>query len=81
MIEAEVLDESLGYVGKITKVNVEPITDLLDKGYIPVVSTVGCDSDGNIYNINADTAAAQIAGEMKAESLISNDGYMRNTSG
>ena len=61
MIEAEVLDESLGYVGKITKVNVEPITDLLDKGYIPVVSTVGCDSDGNIYNINADTAAAQIA--------------------
>ena len=71
MIEAEVLDESLGYVGKITKVNVEPITDLLDKGYIPVVSTVGCDSDGNIYNINADTAAAQIAGEMKAESLIS----------
>lgn len=71
MIEAEVLDESLGYVGKITNVNVEPITDLLDKGYIPVVSTVGCDSDGNIYNINADTAAAQIAGEMKAESLIS----------
>lgn len=71
MIEAEVLDESLGYVGKITKVNVEPITDLLDKGYIPVVSTVGCDSNGNIYNINADTAAAQIAGEMKAESLIS----------
>ena len=71
MIEAEVLDESLGYVGKITKVNVEPITDLLDKGYIPVVSTVGCDSDGNIYNINADTAEAQIAGEMKAESLIS----------
>lgn len=71
MIEAEVLDESLGYVGKITKVNVEPITDLLDKGYIPVVSTVGCDSDGNIYNINADTAAAQIAGKMKAESLIS----------
>ena len=71
MIEAEVLDESLGYVGKITKVNVEPITDLLDKGYIPVVSTVGCDSDGNIYNINADTAAAQIAGKMKAESFIS----------
>ena len=71
MIEAEVLDESLGYVGKRTRVNVEPRTDLLEKGYVPVVSTVGCDSDGNIYNINADTAAAQIAGEMKAESLIS----------
>lgn len=49
----------------------EPITDLLEKGYIPVVSTVGCDKSGNVYNINADTAAAQIAGAMKAESLIS----------
>lgn len=71
MIEAEVKDERLGFVGKITSVNVEPITDLLEKGYIPVVSTVGCDKSGNVYNINADTAAAQIAGAMKAESLIS----------
>ena len=71
MIEAEAKDEKLGFVGKITNVNVEPITDLLEKGYIPVVSTVGCDKSGNVYNINADTAAAQIAGAMKAESLIS----------
>ena len=71
MIEAEAKDEKLGFVGKITHVNVEPITDLLEKGYIPVVSTVGCDKSGNVYNINADTAAAQIAGAMKAESLIS----------
>ena len=71
MIEAEMKDERLGYVGKITKVNVEPIMDLLEKGYIPVVSTIGCDMKGNIYNINADTAAAQIAGAMHAESLIS----------
>ena len=71
MIEAEIKDERLGFVGKITSVNVEPITDLLEKGYIPVVSTVGCDKAGNVYNINADTAAAQIAGAMKAESLIS----------
>ena len=70
MIEAEVKDERLGFVGKITGVNVEPITDLLEKGYIPVISTVGCDRAGNVYNINADTAAAQIAGAMKAESLI-----------
>ena len=71
MIEAEMKDERLGYVGKITKINVEPIMDLLEKGYIPVVSTIGCDMQGNIYNINADTAASQIAGAMHAESLIS----------
>lgn len=71
MIEARVKDERLGFVGEITKVNVEPITDVIDKGYIPVVSTVGCDHDGNVYNINADTAAARIAGALGAESLIS----------
>lgn len=71
MIEAEIKDERLGYVGKITKVNVEPITDLLEHDYIPVVSTVGCDKEGNVYNINADTAAAYIAGAMNAECLIS----------
>lgn len=71
LIEAEVKDERLGFVGKITKVNVEPILDLLDRGYIPVVSTVGCDNEGNVYNINADTAAAYIAGALEAERLIS----------
>ena len=70
MIEAEVKDERLGYVGKITKVDVSPIQDLFEKGYIPVVSTVGCDRDGNVYNVNADMAAARIAGELKAERLI-----------
>lgn len=71
MIEAEVLNPELGFVGEITKVNVEPITDVLEKGYIPVISTVGCDKDGNVYNINADTAASKIAGILGAESLIS----------
>ena len=71
MIKAEVLDKKLGYVGEITDVNVEPILDVIDKGYIPVVSTVGCDNEGNTYNINADTAAARIAGELQAECLIS----------
>ena len=71
MIKAQMLDDRLGYVGEITDVNVEPIHDLLEKGYIPVISTVGCDDDGNTYNINADTAAARIAGELGAESLIS----------
>ena len=71
LIEARQLDERLGYVGEITSVNVQPITDLLENGYIPVISTVGCDHYGNAYNINADTAAAKIAGQLHAESLIS----------
>lgn len=71
MIEARLLDERLGYVGEITNVNVQPILDVIDKGYIPVISTVGCDREGNTYNINADTAAAKIAGELQAEALIS----------
>ena len=71
MIEATVKDEKWGYVGEITNVNVKPILDVIEKGYIPVVSTVGCDREGNVYNINADTAAARIAGELGAEALIS----------
>ncbi|MBS7359218.1 MAG: acetylglutamate kinase [Oscillospiraceae bacterium] len=70
LIEAEVKDERLGFVGEITKVNVQPILDLLKNNYIPVVSTVGCDFEGNAYNINADTAAAYIAGALGAERLI-----------
>lgn len=77
MIEAKQLDPRLGYVGEITNVNPQPILDLLEMGYIPVVSSVGCDSEGNVYNINADTAAAKIAGMLNAESLIS----MTNISG
>ena len=71
MIEAEAADSRLGYVGDITSVNVQPILDVLEKGYIPVISTVGCDKQNNVYNINADTVAARLAGELKAESLIS----------
>lgn len=71
MIKAKVKDERLGYVGSITAIDPTPITDVLEKGYIPVVSTLGCDDEGNVYNINADTAAAKIAGALKAESLIS----------
>ena len=70
LIEAKIKDERLGYVGKITKVNTRPITDLLEKNYIPVISTIGCDREGNSYNINGDTAAAHIAGALGAERLI-----------
>ena len=63
-------DEKLGFVGDIVKVNPEPILDLMDKNYIPVISTVGADKEGNIYNVNGDTAAAHIAGALGAERLI-----------
>lgn len=70
LIEARVKDEKLGYVGEITRVHINPILDLLEKGYIPVVSTIGCDKQGNAYNINGDTAAAFIAGALDADRLI-----------
>ena len=82
MIEAKKLSEELGFVGELTKINTRPILDALDNGYIPVISTVGYDQDGNCYNINADTAASRIAGTLKAESLISMTdigGILRNT--
>lgn len=70
LIEAEQLDPDLGYVGEINAVNPKIIQNALDNGYIPVISTVGRGKDGTVYNINADTAAARIAAEMGAPSLI-----------
>ena len=70
LIEADVKDEKLGFVGDIRNINIAPVNDLLEKGYIPVISTVGCDGEGNIFNINGDTAAAYIAGALGAERLI-----------
>ena len=70
IIEARIKDERLGYVGEITKVRAKPITDLLEKNYIPVISTVASDHQGNAYNINGDTAAAYIAGALGAARLI-----------
>lgn len=70
LIEAKMRDQRLGYVGEIEKINAQIITDTLDGGYIPVIATLGGDSDGNTYNINGDTAAAEIAGALGAERLI-----------
>ncbi|MCF0143259.1 MAG: acetylglutamate kinase [Parasporobacterium sp.] len=70
ILQAKIKDEKLGYVGEITGVNIEPIKDILERGYIPVVSTIAGDSEGNVYNINGDTAAAHIAGALEAERLI-----------
>lgn len=70
LIRAHIKDERLGYVGEIDEVNADIIRDTLEHGYIPVVSTVGYDNEGHVYNINADTAAAAIAANLKAESMI-----------
>ena len=71
MIITKKLDDVHGFVGEITEINTKIIDDALNNGYIPVISTVGCDREGNTYNVNADTAASRIAGALKAESLIS----------
>ena len=70
LIVAKKLNEELGNVGDITKINSQIIYDMMDKGYIPIISTIACDDDGNVYNINADTAASAIAGALKAKALI-----------
>lgn len=70
LIQAQIKDPRLGFVGEITGVNIQPVLDLLEKGYIPVISTIGCDENGNSYNINSDTATAHIAAALGAERLI-----------
>ena len=70
ILEATMKDEALGYVGEITKIRTQPITALLEKNYIPDISTIASDRQGNTYNINGDTAAASIAGALNAECLI-----------
>lgn len=65
-----VAEQDLGYVGEVERVNVQPILDTLSNGYIPVIATVACDSYGQVYNINADTAAARIAAALGAENLV-----------
>ena len=70
ILEATMKDEALGYVGEVTKIRTRPITDLLEKNYIPVISTIASDRQGNTFNINGDTAAASIAGALGAERLI-----------
>ena len=70
ILDATTKNEALGFVGEITKVRTQPINDLLEKNYIPVISTVASDRQGNTFNINGDTAAARIAGALEAERLI-----------
>ncbi|HCA04841.1 MAG TPA: acetylglutamate kinase [Ruminococcaceae bacterium] len=60
----------LGFVGEIREVNPEPIEMAINDGYLPIVATVAGGYDGNVYNINADLAAAQIAAKLNAKKLI-----------
>lgn len=71
LLKAKQLGEGeLGFVGEITDVDVTPVTDVISKGYIPVISTVAGGENGEVYNINADTAAAKIASALHAEKLL-----------
>ncbi len=71
MIKCKPLDDKHGFVGEIIKTNMDVIKEVLENNFIPVISTIGYDEQGSCYNINADTVAAQIAGDLKAEALIS----------
>lgn len=71
MIKCKPLDDEHGYVGEIVETNMDVVKEVLANSFIPVISTIGYDEQGNCYNINADTVAAQIAGDLKAEALIS----------
>lgn len=70
MIKAHQKNPDLGLVGEIDSIDTSMVKTLLDNGYIPVISTVGVDEAGNTYNINADTAAAKIAGALEAECMV-----------
>jgi acetylglutamate kinase len=59
-----------GHVGDVVQINSRLLTVLLDTGYLPVISSLGADDDGMVFNINADTIAAEIAVQLQAEKLI-----------
>lgn len=62
--------DDIGYVGEVKEVNVDFIKTLLDNDYVPVISPIGVDEEGNSYNINADYAAVAVAGALNAEKLV-----------
>ena len=72
MIKAKPMEDEFdyGFVGDITEIDPRPIEKVLEEGYIPVIATVGIDDNGQVYNINADTAAAEIAAALNAENII-----------
>lgn len=81
MIQVHQKNDELGYVGDVDVIDTAIIDDVISKGYIPVISSIGCGSDGQVYNVNADTVAAKIAGALKAETMVAMtniDGVLRD---
>lgn len=81
MIQVHKQNDELGYVGSIDTIDTSIIDDVISRGYIPVISSIGMGADGKTYNINADTVAAKIAGALKAETMVSMtniDGVLRD---
>lgn len=70
LLKADMLEEKLGFVGEIREVNAEIIRNAAANGYVPIVSTVAAGYHGEVFNINADVAAARIAAEIGAMKLI-----------
>ena len=70
MIQVHKQNDELGYVGSIDTIDTSIIDDVISRGYIPVISSIGMGADGKTYNINADTVAAKIAGALKAETMV-----------
>lgn len=81
MIRARAVDSRLGYVGEITDIDTRPIADMLERGYIPIISTVGSDGEGNVYNINADTGSFPDRGSSPDGVSHYYDGCARRASG
>lgn len=63
-------ESGIGFVGEVATVNPQLINNLLDGGHIPIVSSVATDEEGQVYNINADTVAGELAAALDAEKLI-----------
>lgn len=81
MIQVHQKNDELGYVGEVDVIDTAIIDDVISKGYIPVISSIGCGADGQVYNVNADTVAAKIAGSLKAETMVAMtniDGVLRD---
>lgn len=70
IIKCKPSKQNIGYVGEIESINNKLIFDLLEKDYIPVISPIGSDEDGNFYNINADIVASKIAISLKSKKLL-----------
>ena len=70
MVQTDNGSVDLGYVGDVERIDSSPLADLIDKGLLPVVAPIGRGPDGESFNVNADTAAGEIAAALRAEKLV-----------